>query len=169
MHQRILVGVNNTVGSRCALKQAMEFAGPFGARITALFAESPLWTPPPMGRYAFEAMMRSYAERLSRQFHTSVEFRVRRGFPARTIAEQARLLGCDLIVLGHADDAPLHRWLTSSTARLVRYQAPCPILVVQNDRTSGAAPLLVREPQPLSSPQAATAGEVAGTPGQWPL
>jgi hypothetical protein len=130
--------------------------------------ESPLWIPPPMGCYAFEAVMRAYAERLSRRFHTPVEFRVRRGFPARTIVEQARLLGCDLIVLGHASDAPVHRWLTGSTARLVRQQAPCTVLVVRRNQARRAATATAQEPWALSSPGLASDGGVDATVGQWP-
>lgn len=144
MYQRILVGVNNTVGSRAALKQALEYAAPFGARTVAVFAEAPFWTPRPMDRYAFESAMRLYAQSLSRQFQLPVEFRVRYGFPAHTLAEQAHLLGCDLIVLGHASDAALHRWLTSSISQRVRRQAPCPVLVVRSNQELGNAAVLVQ-------------------------
>lgn len=131
MHHSILVGVNNTPGSWYALEQALAAAeGHDDARVVALFVETPAWTPPALSRPMYEALFRTATQEMARRHQVPLEFRVRHGYPACTIAEQARLLGSDLIVLGHADDSAFHRWTTASVSRLLHRQAPCRTVVV---------------------------------------
>lgn len=130
MQPNILVGVDATPGAWCALEEALRFARQNQGRVVCLLVESPFWSPPLMGRSAFEAAIKARAEQTARTHGVPLEFRVRRGFPAHTIAEQARLLNCNLVVLGNADRGPLAHWLDADISKLVRYEAPCRVLVV---------------------------------------
>jgi len=73
--------------------------------------------------------MERNAQRLASQHNVPFQFRVRHGYPAHTIVEQARLLGCDLVLLGHTDSTVLRRWLTGSLSELIRHDAPCRVVV----------------------------------------
>jgi nucleotide-binding universal stress UspA family protein len=132
MQNTILVGLNATSGSWYALERALSEAPAHEARVVALFVEPPGWTPPLPDRKVYEALLRVAAEETAHRHHVPLEFRVRRGFPARTIADQARLLGSVMIVLGHTDDSAFHRWLTASVSQLVLRQAPCRTIVVRD-------------------------------------
>jgi nucleotide-binding universal stress UspA family protein len=67
----------------------------------------------------------------------NVDIAIRRGIPADAIAQAARELGADLLVVGtHARTGLQHALLGSVAERLVRF-APCQVLVVrQNERRS---------------------------------
>jgi nucleotide-binding universal stress UspA family protein len=130
MQLKILVGVDATPAAWCALDEALRFAQQTKALVVALLVESPFWSPPPMGRSAFEAAVQAFTERKAASYGVPLAFRVRRGFPAHTIAEQARLLQCDLVVLGHAERGRLAHWLDACVSDLVRYEAPCRVVVV---------------------------------------
>jgi nucleotide-binding universal stress UspA family protein len=130
MQHSILVGVNGTPGSWYALEQALARAEGHDARVVALFVEPPAWVPPVLSRPMYEALFRTATHEMARRHNVPLEFRVRHGFPARTIAEQARVLGSDLIVLGHSDDSAFHRWMTTSVSALVHAQAPCRTMVI---------------------------------------
>jgi nucleotide-binding universal stress UspA family protein len=131
MHHKILVGINSSPSARHALGCAVRYAAEARAQVVGLLVESPFWQAPRYGKQEFQSAVRINAERLALQYGVPFEFRLRRGYPAHTIAEQARLLACDLVVLGHADDSPIHRWLTASVSELVRHAAPCHVLVVR--------------------------------------
>jgi nucleotide-binding universal stress UspA family protein len=130
MHHTILVGLNSSTGSRRALEHALRYAAISGGQVVGLLVESPLWKAPRYGKQSFESAVRVNTQALARRYGVPYEFRVRRGFPARTIVAQAGLLNCDLVVLGHADNSPFHRWLTASISELVRHDAPCRVLVI---------------------------------------
>jgi nucleotide-binding universal stress UspA family protein len=130
MHHKILVGLNSSTGSRRALEHALGYAAITGGRVVGLLVKSPLWKPPRFGQQSFESAMRVNTEALARQYGVPFEFRVRSGYPAHTIVAQARLLNCSLVVLGHADNSPFHRWLTASISELVRHDAPCRVVVI---------------------------------------
>jgi nucleotide-binding universal stress UspA family protein len=131
MRHKILVGIDDTQNSWYTLETALKYASRFGATVVGILVESPFWSPPPMGAVAFESGVRRHAERLSAEHGVTLTFLVRHGYPAHTIAEQARLLGCDLVLLGHTDDTVLRRWWSGSLSDLVRVQAPCRVLVVR--------------------------------------
>jgi nucleotide-binding universal stress UspA family protein len=78
---------------------------------------------------AFETALQALAEPKAASYGVPLEFRIRRGFPAHTIAEQARLLRCDLAVLGHAERGRLAHWLNACVSDPVRYEAPCRVVV----------------------------------------
>jgi nucleotide-binding universal stress UspA family protein len=52
------------------------------------------------------------------------------GPPAEKIADEARRLGCGLIVVGAHQRGLLGKWLHGSTSRELLQDAPCPVLVV---------------------------------------
>jgi nucleotide-binding universal stress UspA family protein len=146
MHHRILVGLDGSESSFHALNCALAHAQRIGGQVVGLFVESPLWTPPEIGKRAFETVLRRDAEHLAKQHNVPLEFRVRHGYPAHTIADQARLLGCELVVLGHTDETVLRRWLTGSVSQLVRYEAPCRVVVIRSGEVvelEGAPPVSV--------------------------
>ncbi len=130
MQYTILVGLNSSTGSRRALEHALRYAAIIGGQVVGVLVESPLWKAPRYGKQSFESAVRINTEALARRYGVAFEFRVRRGFPARTIVAQARLLNCDLVVLGHADNSPIYRWLTASISELVRHDAPCRVVVI---------------------------------------
>ena len=131
MHRKILVGINSSPSARHAFVCTLRYAAAVQAEVVGLLVESPFWNPPRYGRQEFESVVQINAERLARQFGVPFEFRMRHGYPAHTIAEQARLLNCDLVVLGHADDSPMHRWLTASVSELVRHETACQVMVIR--------------------------------------
>jgi nucleotide-binding universal stress UspA family protein len=129
MHHKVLVGLNNTASSWQALETALEYAAKFRADTVGLLVESPFWSPPPIGAAAFESTVERNARSIAIQYGVPFEFRVRHGYPAHTIVEQARVLGCDLVLLGHTDSTVLRRWLTGSLSDLIRHDAPCRVVV----------------------------------------
>ncbi|MGH2344943.1 MAG: universal stress protein [Chloroflexota bacterium] len=130
MPQKILAGINSSPSARHALGCTLRYAADVHAQVVGLLVESPFWKGPRYGRSEFKSAVQINAERLARQYGVPFEFRTRRGYPAHTIAEQARLLGCDLVVLGHTDNSPIHHWLTASVSNLVRHEAPCRVVVI---------------------------------------
>jgi nucleotide-binding universal stress UspA family protein len=151
MQHTILVGLNSSTGSRRALEHALGYAALTGGRVVGLLVESPLWKAPRYGKQSFESAVRVNTEALARRYGVPFEFRVRGGYPAHTIVEQAGLLNCDLVVLGHADSSPFHRWLTASTSELVRHDAPCRVVVIGTGATIGTngilgSPILIPSP-----------------------
>ncbi len=131
MHHKILAGINSSPSACHAFACTLRYAATVQAQVVGLLVEPPFWQAPRYGKHEFESAVRINAETLARQYGVPFEFRVRHGYPARTISEQARLLSCDLVVLGHADDSPLHRWLTASVSDLVRHESPCRVLVIR--------------------------------------
>jgi nucleotide-binding universal stress UspA family protein len=152
MRHKILVGLNNTLNSWQTLEVALHYAARFKADIVGVLVESPFWSPPPMGAHSFEAVVQRHAERLAREYGVSLDFRIRHGYPAHTLAEQARLCGCDLVLLGHTDDTLLRRWWSGSLSERVRHEAPCQVLVV---RTGQMLDLDEAPPAVLAGPRQA--------------
>jgi nucleotide-binding universal stress UspA family protein len=131
MRHKVLVGLNDSLNSWQTLEEALHYAAVFKADVVGVLVETPFWSPPPMGARAFEEVVRRHAERLAREYSVSLDFRVRHGYPAHTLAEQAKLCGCDLVLLGHTDDAPLRRWWSGSLSERVRKEALCRVMVVR--------------------------------------
>ncbi|HVA90759.1 MAG TPA: universal stress protein [Chloroflexota bacterium] len=100
MHHKILAGINSSPSARHAFVCTLRYAAEVQAEVVGLLVESPFWKAPRYGKQEFESAVRINAERLARQYGVPFEFKVRQGYPARTISEQARLLACDLVVPG---------------------------------------------------------------------
>jgi nucleotide-binding universal stress UspA family protein len=143
MPQTILAGINSSPSARHALGCTLRYAAEVQAHVVGLLVESPFWKGPRYGKQEFKSAVQINAERLARQYGVPFEFRTRRGHPAHTIADQARLLGCDLVVLGHAYNSPIHRWLTASVSDLVRHEAPCRVVVIGTDDVITIEPKIV--------------------------
>lgn len=79
-----------------------------------------------------------WAARLSRPGLT-VEVRVREGYPAETIVDQAAELGVDLVAMGTHGRSALERLWIGSTAERVLPEAPCPVLTVHARRDDAAS------------------------------
>jgi nucleotide-binding universal stress UspA family protein len=157
MQHTILVGLDSSTGSRRALEYALRYAAITGGRVVGLLVESPLWKAPRYGKQSFESAVRVNTEALALRYGVPFEFRVRSGYPAHTIVEQAGLLNCDLVVLGHADNSPFHRWLTASISALVRHDAPCRVVVIGTGATIAMNGIL-ESPTPIAPPITMQAG-----------
>ena len=68
---------------------------------------------------------------LNREASTQVENLVERGSPAQTIADVAKQVEADLIVVGTHGRSGLARVLLGSTAETLLRRAPCMVLVVK--------------------------------------
>lgn len=126
----VLVGLDGSAGSWNAYEEALSLAAERGERVVGVLVESPLWSPPPMGRAALEHCVRARAYQLAKRHGVPFEFRVRHGYPAHTLAQQAMVLGADLVVIGHTDHMVWRRWFTPCVSALVRHEAPCAVQVV---------------------------------------
>ncbi len=141
--QRILVAVDFSEDSRNALVCAAELAGRFDASLTLVHVVEPHFGPPeldvsPATGAAAEA--EDYAEAklelnaLAEQMLGAcrvVETMVRAGLAFFEIAEAAKILGADLIVVGTHGYTGLKRALLGSTAEKVVRHAPCPVLIAR--------------------------------------
>jgi nucleotide-binding universal stress UspA family protein len=131
MYTNLLVGLDGSAGSWHAYEQAVSYAKHAGAMLIGILAESPFWAPPPMGQRAFERMIAHIAAALARQHGVPFEFHVRLDYPAHAIVAEARVLHCDLIVLGHTSDDAVRRWYAGSVSARVALTAPCDVVVVR--------------------------------------
>ena len=143
MHQKILVGINSSPSAGHALRCTLRYAAEVQAHVVGLLVEPPFWKGPRYGMREFASAVRRNAERPALEYGVPFQFRIRQGYPAHTIAEQARLLGCDLVVLGHADSSPIHRWLTASVSDLVRHEASCRVVVIGTGDVIAIEPVIV--------------------------
>ena len=76
-----------------------------------------------------------YLSRLARNRGLETDQVIRRGIPHRQIAELAREMGCDLIVIGQVGTHGPQRTHIGSVAERVIESAPCPVLVVRHTPT----------------------------------
>jgi len=76
-----------------------------------------------------------YLSRLARNRGLQTDQVIRRGIPHQEIAELARELGVDLIVIGRVGRHGAHRVHIGSVAERVVESAPCPVLVVRRIST----------------------------------
>lgn len=125
MRHKILVGLNNTLNSWDTLETALAYAARFETDVVAVLVESPFWNPGPMAVTMHEQVVQRHAEHLSAKHRVNLTFRIRHGFPAHTLAEQARILGCDLVLVGHTNDTVLRRWWSGSLSERLRHELHC--------------------------------------------
>ena len=69
--------------------------------------------------------------------HVEVEVEVADGVPAWEIAQAARRIGADLIVIGHRHRNLLQRCMEASVAKRVLDRAPCAVLVADSGQSAG--------------------------------
>jgi universal stress protein A len=140
--QSILVPLDFSESSEKALAYAAALASQFGARLTLLHVVEPAATPDfaksfplLMDNDRITAVCKNRLERLTEELAIVpriIEKRlVRYGRSFQEIAEAARTLKVDLIVIStHGYTGLKHAFLGSTTERVVRL-APCPVLVVR--------------------------------------
>lgn len=137
----ILVPVDFSESSTKALDYAVSFARQFGAKVTLLYVVEPVATPDfsafPLSlendQVARAARNKLQALCDARGLGTSIVERlvVRQGRAFHEIAEAARSLKSDLVIVStHGYTGLKHAVLGSTAERVVRH-APCPVLVVR--------------------------------------
>jgi nucleotide-binding universal stress UspA family protein len=144
--KRILVPVDFSEPSRGALRFAREWAGRFGSEVYLLHVIEPantygiLGTEPivvPLRTPDFYAETRAELEKLVQQElpgSTKVSVHLRDGVPFDQIANAARELAADVIILAtHGRTGLSHALLGSTAERVVRH-APCPVLTLRSAR-----------------------------------
>ena len=138
----ILVPIDFSAPSKNALAYAVPFAEQFGAKLTLLNVVEPVATPDfaksfPLAMENDQVMAECKREldRVVKQSGVSPRLvektLVRFGRSFHEIADAARTLKVDLIVIAtHGYSGLKHALLGSTTERVVRH-APCPVLVVR--------------------------------------
>lgn len=138
----ILVPIDFSAPSKKALDYAVPFAEQFGAKLTLLHVVEPVATPdfansfPLMMendkvRAACKAQLQSLVKEQAIDPKLVEKTLVRQGRAFHEIADAARTLKTDLIIIStHGYTGLKHALLGSTAERVVRH-APCPVLVVR--------------------------------------
>lgn len=131
----ILVPVDFSECSKKALQYAIPFARQFGAELKLLHVVEPYPAVPEMGPYDLDnindgkAQLEAFRQAIGDAVPASTSLRT--GMPHLEIAEAAKDLGIDLIILSTHGRSGLARMLLGSTAEKVVRHAPCPVLIVR--------------------------------------
>jgi nucleotide-binding universal stress UspA family protein len=138
----ILVPIDFSAQSEKALAYAVPFAEQFGAKLTLLHVVEPVATPDFAGSFPLimendkvMAECRRHLERIVKDLEIEPKLvektLVRQGRSFHEIADAARTLKVDLIIIStHGHTGLKHALLGSTTERVVRH-ASCPVLVVR--------------------------------------
>ena len=138
----ILVPTDFSKPSESALTYALALAHQFGARLTLLHVIEPIATPDFATSFPLaidnekakkfcEGVLTQTAEKFEIEPELLEKKLVRFGRPFNEIADAARTLKVDLIVIAtHGYTGLKHTFLGSTAERVVRH-APCPVLVVR--------------------------------------
>lgn len=137
--RRILVPVDFSKNARRALRLAMPLAEKFGARITMLHVVKPMLYPTEMATVVTSVQdtvnaTRQHLVELGQKLVPKKlrgEMIVCSGQPYFEIAQIARELQADLIVLTMQAHTGIKRILVGGTAEQVVRHAPCPVLTVR--------------------------------------
>jgi universal stress protein A len=133
--QNILVPVDFSDCSKKALQYAVAFAKQFGAELNLLYVEEPYPIISDLGPVDVQSLHDTEGElkALRNAVGNAVPATasVRTGIPHLVIAEAARDLKVDLIIISTHGRKGLQRMLLGSTTEKVVRHAPCPVLIVR--------------------------------------
>jgi nucleotide-binding universal stress UspA family protein len=152
--RRILVPIDFSPCSKKALQYAIPFAKQYDARLCLLYVGQGYYVVPellPTDLMSYKLSERADASAKLASFATeeipatlAVDFLVRNGQPALEIADVAKEIGVDLIVIStHGYSGIKHVWFGSTAEQVVRH-ATCPVLVVrefEHDFLAGELPV----------------------------
>jgi universal stress protein A len=136
----ILVPVDFSAQSEKALAYAVPFAEQFGAKLTLLHVVEPVATPDfalsfPLVNDKVVADCKRHLERIVQDLEIAPKLvqktLVREGRSFHEIADAARTLKVDLIIISTHGHTGLKRAVLGSTTERVVRHAPCPVLVVR--------------------------------------
>jgi len=146
--KKVLVPVDFSKDSLRAAEYAKNFAAPFGAQLVLLHVIEPIYYASPADMYAAspnlallieeqrkaaQAQLEQLAQKLSGQ-GAKVQTVLKNGSPAQVIADTAKRIKADLIVMAtHGRTGLAHVLLGSVAERVVRL-ATCPVLTVRRPR-----------------------------------
>lgn len=141
--RHILVPVDFSEGTRCAIDYALALGGKFAARLTLLHVDKPLYIPATDVGFDYAAAERQgdgEAENQLRELAASitadidVDTQMRYGIPWDCIVQWAAEHRADLIIMPtHGRSGLKHLLLGSVAERVVRH-AHCPVLVVRESQ-----------------------------------
>ncbi len=134
---KIVLGYDDTEGSKRALERASQLTKAFGAELLVISvaplaagvgrSAGPIDSTDPPAKHAEElAQAREYLEGQG----VSAEFTPAVGYPADTIVELASERGADLIVVGTREPSFIQRVLGQSVSDSVSHKAHCDVLIV---------------------------------------
>lgn len=144
--QHVLVATDLSEASRPALESAAFFGREHGAKLQLLHVFDPSPYVPTTMMAGASALLSQAAKEMRESFERALEERreelfpgmdveivtLRRDDPGAGIAEQAKAIGADLIIVGSHGRTGLKRVLLGSVAERVVRLAPCPVLVVRS-------------------------------------
>ncbi|MCX8072498.1 MAG: universal stress protein [Candidatus Binatia bacterium] len=146
--KKILVPVDFSKDSLRAAEYARNFAAPFKAQLVLLHVIEPIYYASPADMYAAspnlallieeqrkaaEAQLQDLATKFANQ-GAKVQTLIKSGSPAQVIADTAKRIKADLIIMAtHGRTGLAHALLGSVAERVVRL-APCPVLTVRRAR-----------------------------------
>ena len=138
---RIVVGVDDSEGARCALRWAIEHAPALGADVQAVHAFDfrPAWIDYDEGPDAIERWRQRAATTAGNELHRVVaevadgrEVRIQEivlpSDPVTALVDQAH--GAELLVVGSRGRGTLSGLVLGSVSRRCTEHAPCPVVVV---------------------------------------
>jgi len=136
MFKTIVLALDGSDDSQRTIPMAAELARQDGARIVAAHVEQDVagkgGGPIPATEDEIQAEIRKQAEQLSSDgINTTVEMRnTMLGGPAGPIADIAREVNADLIVVGTRGHSAAAGVLLGSVTQRLLHKAPCPVLVI---------------------------------------
>ena len=138
MTYRILVAYNGTAAADRAFEVALDAARRFDACLHVLAVASAAEVETHIMHDRLRVECAAYLRPLRARgdaAHVDVETEVTEGIPACEIADVARRVGAEMIVIGHRQRSLLRRCMETSVAKRVLDRAPCMVLVA-NQRFS---------------------------------
>lgn len=146
--KKVLVPVDFSKDSLRAAEYARSFSKPFDAQLLLLHVIEPIYYASPADMYAAspnlallieeqrkaaQAQLQQLADKLSRE-GAKVQTLLKSGSPAQVIADTAKRVKADLIIMAtHGRTGLAHVLLGSVAERVIRL-APCPVLTVRRAR-----------------------------------